>query len=186
MNSTKEKIPLNKTLKNKITNNSNLKIDSNRSVSKGKKKSTYSDLFKEKLKYVSPDIGLSKKFDSRYSILYKDGIKMNLDEIEKSNSNVNSLKSSIIISSSEKNIVNGNNTFRKINSPFQKRNLKNKNLKNGNSIDNENKSVEKKNGKNSVNYLFRNRNNENGEITKSGLNSIKSDNENEEGNFNVS
>ena len=98
MNSTKEKIPMNKTLKNKITNNSNLKIDSNRSVSKGKKKPTYSDLFKEKLKYVSPDIGLSKKFDSRYSILYKDGIKMNLDEIEKSNSNVNSLKSSIIIS----------------------------------------------------------------------------------------
>ena len=174
---------MNKTLKNKITNNSTLKIDSNRSVSKGKKKPTYSDLFKEKLKYVSPDIGLSKKFDSRYSILYKDGIKMNLDEIEKSNSNVNSLKSSIIISSSEKNIANGNNTFRKITSPFKKRNLKDKN---GNSIDNENKSVEKKNGKNSVNYLFRNRNNENGEITKSGFNSIKSDNENEEGNFNVS
>ena len=190
MNSTKEKKTINRSLKNKITNNSSLKVNSNRSVSKGKKKPTYSDLFKEKLKYVSPDIGLSKKLDSKYSNLYKDGIKMNLDEIEKSNSNMNSLKSSIILSSSEKNIANGNNTILKISSPFKKRNLKDKILKNGNSIDNnmdnENKTIEKKNRKKSTNHLLRNRNKENGEITKSCFNSIKSDNENEEGSSNLS
>ena len=38
MNSTKEKKTINRSLKNKITNNSSLKVNSNRSVSKGKKK----------------------------------------------------------------------------------------------------------------------------------------------------
>ena len=190
MNSIKEKKNFNKSLKKTKENNSNLTIDSNRSISKGKKKPTYSDLFKEKLRYVSPDIGLSKKLDSKYSDLYKDGVKMNFDEIEKSNSNMNSLKSSIIISSSEKNIVNGNNSNIKINSPFKRRNLKNKNIKNGNSIDNkngkENKSLEKKNGKNSVNNLLKNRNKENGEIIKSCFNTIKNDNENDDENYNFS
>ena len=120
---------------------------------------------------MSPDIGLSKKLDSKYSNLYKDGIKMNLDEIEKSNSNMNSLKSSIIFSSSEKNIANGNNTILKISSPFKKRNLKDKILKNGNSIDNnmdnENKTIEKKKSKKSNNHIQKKKKKEKTEIKNS-------------------
>ena len=126
MNSSK-KINSKKT-KRKTVNSANKTSELGRNLIKGIKKSSYSDIFREKLKYVSPDIGLSHNKDGSYSNFYKDGLKINPEEIDKSNSNISSLRNSIIISHSEKNMTVGNSPNKKIpSSPLKKSLLKNNN-----------------------------------------------------------
>ena len=81
MNSSK-KINSKKT-KRKTVNSANKTSELGRNLIKGIKKSSYSDIFREKLKYVSPDIGLSHNKDGSYSNFYKDGLKINPEEIDK-------------------------------------------------------------------------------------------------------
>ena len=91
-----------------------------------KEKSSYSNIFKEKLKYVSTDIGLSQNKNGSYSNLYKDGIKMNTEDFD--NKSCASLKNSTILSQSERFMTAGNSPNKKYiysplkTSPFKKKN----------------------------------------------------------------
>ena len=82
--------------KNKIT------FDLGRGLKK--EKSSYSNIFKEKLKYVSTDIGLSQNKSGSYSNFYKDGIKLNTEDFD--NKSNTSLINSMIMS--ERNMTAGN------------------------------------------------------------------------------
>ena len=95
--------------KNKIT------FDLGRGLKK--EKSSYSNIFKEKLKYVSTDIGLSQNTNGSYSHLYKDGIKMNTEDFD--NKSCASLKNSIILSQSDRYMTAGNSPNKKYNSPLK-------------------------------------------------------------------
>ena len=128
--------------KNKIT------FDLGRGLKK--EKSSYSNIFKEKLKYVSTDIGLSQNTNGSYSHLYKDGIKMNTEDFD--NKSCASLKNSIILSQSDRYMTAGNSPNKKYNSPLKISPFKKKNpiifspFKNGNK--GKNNDYDKENNKN--------------------------------------
>ena len=93
------------------TDNINVeKIKGKTNFQNQKRRGSYSDLFKLKQNYITNDIHLSQKQGSKYSDLYKNGIRVfeDFDIEDKKNSNNNSLKNSFSLSmnKSKKNLKN--------------------------------------------------------------------------------